>query len=95
MPRLIRWILLLQKFDIEIKDKAGAKNVLANHLYQLVLLIYDLPIDYTFPYEHFLAVVLSKTPRFADIANYLAYGVLPSNLTYHQNKKFFDLKSYL
>lgn len=24
--RLIRWIFLLQKFDIEIKDKKGSKN---------------------------------------------------------------------
>ncbi|GJS02696.1 reverse transcriptase domain-containing protein [Tanacetum coccineum] len=31
-PRLIRWILLLQKFDIEIRDKKGAKNLAADHL---------------------------------------------------------------
>ncbi|GJU80031.1 reverse transcriptase domain-containing protein [Tanacetum coccineum] len=31
-PRLIRWILLLQEFDIRIHDKKGAKNLAADHL---------------------------------------------------------------
>ena len=30
--RLIRWILLLQEFNIQIKDKQGVENVVANHL---------------------------------------------------------------
>ncbi|KAL5832317.1 hypothetical protein ACOSQ4_017671 [Xanthoceras sorbifolium] len=35
-PRLIRWILLLQEFNIEIRDKKGSENVVADHLSQLL-----------------------------------------------------------
>ncbi|GJY27352.1 reverse transcriptase domain-containing protein [Tanacetum coccineum] len=31
-PRLIRWILLHQEFDIKIRDKKGAKNLTTDHL---------------------------------------------------------------
>jgi len=31
-PRLLRWILVLQEFDIEVRDKKGFENGVADHL---------------------------------------------------------------
>ena len=33
--RLIKWILLLQEFDVEIRDKKEVENVVADHLSRL------------------------------------------------------------
>ncbi|GJT70384.1 reverse transcriptase domain-containing protein [Tanacetum coccineum] len=34
-PRLLQWILLLQEFDVIIRDKKGAENLAADHLSRL------------------------------------------------------------
>ena len=34
-PRLIGWVILLQVFDMEIRDKKGSDNVITDHLLRL------------------------------------------------------------
>ncbi|WP_241753909.1 hypothetical protein, partial [Vibrio vulnificus] len=56
-PRLIRWILLLQDLDHEIKDKKGCENVVADHLSRFEgPRDKEGPIEDTFPDEHIMVV---------------------------------------
>ncbi|CAN6685873.1 unnamed protein product [Malus baccata var. baccata] len=59
-PRLIRWILLLQEFDIEIRDKKGSENVVADHLSRMVHNEESLPILETFPDEQLLSIKIIR-----------------------------------
>ncbi|KAM1063636.1 hypothetical protein ACFX2A_028378 [Malus domestica] len=58
-PRLIRWMLLLQEFDIEIRDKKGSENVVADHLSRLVHEEEVVPIPETFPDEQLMSIEVS------------------------------------
>ncbi|XP_074278654.1 uncharacterized protein LOC141602249 [Silene latifolia] len=96
-PRLIRWILLLQEFDMEIRDKKGVENVVADHLSRLINLNVDngLPINYHLPDDHLLSLSLGEAPWYADIVNYLVSGIIPYDYDSHKKKKFFhDLRQY-
>jgi hypothetical protein len=56
-PRLIRWVLLLQEFDLHIIDRKGAENPVADNLSRLENILDDpLPINDSFPDEK-LAVI--------------------------------------
>ncbi|XP_057790737.1 uncharacterized protein LOC131007839 [Salvia miltiorrhiza] len=91
-PRLIRWILLLQEFDVEIKDRKGSENVVADHLSRLPLVDYDETlhehgmISDSFPFEN--ACEIGAIPWFADIVNFLACGKMRPGLSSQQKKRF-------
>ena len=96
-PRLIRWILLLQEFNLEIRDKKGVENVVADHLSRLPfehLAEDDSPICETFPDEQLMScnvVNQAFTPWYADVANYLATKAIPSHWSSLDKKRFFRL----
>ena len=83
-PRPIRWVLLLQEFDLEIKDKKGSDNVIADHLSRLEKPIEDerrTKIKENFPDEQNFQVSV-QVPWYADIVNYLACGIIPPKFSY-------------
>ncbi|GJR20272.1 reverse transcriptase domain-containing protein [Tanacetum coccineum] len=95
-PHLIRWILLLQEFDIEIKDKKGTENVAADHLSRIKNdeTSDDSEVDDNFPRETLMKININE-PWFAEFANYLVGNIIPKGMTYQQKNKFFsDLKHY-
>ncbi|CAN6685965.1 unnamed protein product [Malus baccata var. baccata] len=66
--RLICWMLLLQEFDIKIRDKKGSENVVADHLSRMVHEKHEhnVPIPETFPDEQLLSI---ETNRLAEVSN--------------------------
>ena len=67
---LIHWILLLQEFDLEIRDKKGVENVIVDHLSRVPNApINELSINDNFPDEQLLATF--RELWLADIVNYL------------------------
>ena len=75
-PRLIRWILLLQEFDLEIRDKKGCENVVADHLSRISLNEKGV-INDAFPDENLFLIQKNELPWFAHIINYLVSRKMP------------------
>ncbi|GJV75893.1 reverse transcriptase domain-containing protein [Tanacetum coccineum] len=101
-PRLLRWILLLQEFDVIIRDKKGAENLAADHLSRLEnphqSELEKKEITETFPLETLGMVTFrgdDNAPWVADFANYHAGNFVIKGMTSQQKRKFFkDVKHY-
>ncbi|KAK1664843.1 hypothetical protein QYE76_053002 [Lolium multiflorum] len=60
-PRLIRWVLLLQEFDLHIIDRKGADNPVADNLSRLENIAYDpVPVNDSFPNEQLAVIKVSS-----------------------------------
>ncbi|GJV38066.1 reverse transcriptase domain-containing protein [Tanacetum coccineum] len=99
-PRLLRWILLLQEFDVVIRDKKGAENLAADHLSRLEnphqSELEKKEITETFPLETLGMVTFrgdDNAPWFADfrpLQNYHAGEILCQRDVYPIEKKVFQ-----
>nr|GEW22856.1 reverse transcriptase domain-containing protein [Tanacetum cinerariifolium]GEW23226.1 reverse transcriptase domain-containing protein [Tanacetum cinerariifolium] len=98
-PRLIRWVLILQEFDINIHDKKGTKNLAADHLSRLENPHKDdfenKDINENFPLETLGKISSGSTLWFADFRYFHAGNFIVKGMLSQQKKKFFkDVKHY-
>jgi hypothetical protein len=97
-PKLIRWVLLLQEFDLHIVDRKGAENHVADNLSRLENISYDpIPENDSFPNEQLATIKVTsrESPLYADYANFIVSKYLPPTFTAQQRRKFFyDLRHY-
>jgi len=91
--RLICWILLLQEFDLKIRDKKGVENVVANHLSRILNTpSNELPINDDFLDEQLLATF--REQWFGNIVNYLVTNQTPSQWSKQELYRFLSQARY-
>ena len=75
---------------MEIKNKKGSENLVADHLSRLENIPQEnqIPIKEEFSAEFFLAI--KELPWYADLVNFMISGVLPNGLNAQQTKKFIN-----
>ncbi|XP_073261963.1 uncharacterized protein [Populus alba] len=87
-------VIYYAKFNLEIRDKKGVENVVADHLSRLSsyeTITDEFPINEFFADENlFCAGTVSYigSPWYADIANYLATSQIPSHWSKLDKQKF-------
>jgi hypothetical protein len=84
--RIIRWFMLLQKFDLTILDNPTKQNVVADFVSRLTIPNEEGMIDDRFP-DGNLFSISTQTPWFVDIENYLTMGKFPQHFSYGERCK--------
>jgi len=90
--RVTRWLLLLQEFNIIVLNRPGKQNTIANLLSRIQNTKEGCPLEDKFPDEYLFAVT-TKTPWYADIANYLVTGKLAPHLFPSERRKIIQESS--
>lgn len=94
-PRLIRWTLLLQVFDLDIKDKKGVENAIANHLSRLDNIKVSMKennITAKILDDHLMEI--HERPWFSDMANYKAIKNVPKEYSRQKKKWFYKEENF-
>ncbi|GJT67798.1 hypothetical protein Tco_1019278 [Tanacetum coccineum] len=98
-PRLLRWVLLLQEFDVPFltrKEVISSRPIICKDSRILTKMIGGIKdINEHFPLETLGVISNGSTPWFADIANYHAGNFIIKGMSTQQKRKFFkDVKHY-
>ena len=73
----------MQEFDLEIKDKKGIENLVADHFSRLEGPRDEVQINDNFPDEQLFEIEgVQPIPWFADYVNYLVAKVIPPEFSY-------------
>ena len=78
-PRLIRWVLLLQEFDLHIVNRKGGENPVANNLSRMENIPHDpITVNDSFPDEQLAVVKVTShdAPWYADYANFFLNRIM-------------------
>ena len=83
---------------MEIRDKKGVENLVADHLSRIEQEKEDsneFPINDDFPDEYLLSITANSPPWYTPFKIFLACGVFPPDLLFQGKKKFLaDVKYY-
>jgi hypothetical protein len=91
-PRVTRWILLLQEFNINIIDIPGKDNLVDDFLSRMIHLGDNAPVEDNFVDENLFAIS-TFTLWYVDVANYLLIGNMPQKLSPREKHKVVQLSA--
>jgi len=91
-PRLIRWNLLPQEFNLEITDKKGSENLVADRLYRIFTKCTNDSVGFSDHDSNEQLFVVSHTPFpwFAHIVNCLATDKIPPHWPKQDKERVFS-----